>query len=317
MPERNGRNDGRDLPRASLTDALSHLRRPPSPGGVRFKLQTVSGDVGPVAAYIDARHVLDRLDQVCGPDWSARFEPLPEQLVPAPVDQDGELRQPLLLFVRCRLTVFEVTREDVGEGHDPKAAFSDALKRAAVHFGIGRALYALPSPWLRAGRGPGELRRNRAGKLILDGRTEGWCRERYARWLEAHGQRQFGEPLDHVAAAGPALVDRRESQARRLDLQLVERRRRAAGYDATAVGQLASVLYRQPDLRRLSSRQAADLGQTLQQASSGEMDARLFARCVTRLCVKSQAERPLAIRAFRRYLADRSQRPARSATRAA
>jgi DNA-binding beta-propeller fold protein YncE len=45
----------------------------------------------------------------------------------------------------------------VGEGRDPKAAFSDAVKRAAVHFGVGRALYAMRSPWLREGDGDGEL----------------------------------------------------------------------------------------------------------------------------------------------------------------
>jgi hypothetical protein len=28
-------------------------------------------------------------------------------------------------YVRCRLTLYGVTREDVGEGQDPKAAFSD------------------------------------------------------------------------------------------------------------------------------------------------------------------------------------------------
>jgi hypothetical protein len=106
------------------------------------------------------------------------------------------------LFVRCRLTVFGVTREDVGEGEDPKAAFSDAIKRAAVHFGVGRALYAMRAPWLREGEGDGELRRNRKGRLILDERTEAWCRERYGRWLEERGRRLFGEPLEHGDESG-------------------------------------------------------------------------------------------------------------------
>jgi hypothetical protein len=96
-----------------------------------------------------------------------------------------------------RLTCFGVTREDVGEGDDPKAAFSDAIKRAAVHFGVGRALYALRLPWLREGDGDGELRRNRRGRLVLDARSEAWCREQYQRWLERRGRQLFGEPLDH------------------------------------------------------------------------------------------------------------------------
>jgi hypothetical protein len=95
-----------------------------------------------------------------------------------------------------------VTREDVGEGEDSKAAFSDAIKRAAVHFGVGRALYAMRAPWLREGDGDGELRRNRKGRLLLDERTEEWCRGRYRRWLEERGRRLFGEPLEHGDEAG-------------------------------------------------------------------------------------------------------------------
>ena len=90
-----------------------------------------------------------------------------------------------------------MTREDVGEGADPKAAFSDAVKRAAVHFGVGRVLYAMRAPWLRAGDGDGELRRDGRGVLFVDERTEAWCREKYERWLEERGSAEFGEPLDH------------------------------------------------------------------------------------------------------------------------
>ncbi|RTH01947.1 Rad52/22 double-strand break repair protein, partial [Thermus scotoductus] len=50
--------------------------------------------------------------------------------------------------VRCRLTILGITKEDVGEGDSLKAAFSDALKRAAVKFGVSRYLYSLPSQWV-------------------------------------------------------------------------------------------------------------------------------------------------------------------------
>jgi hypothetical protein len=43
---------------------------------------------------------------------------------------------------------FGVTKEDVGEGDSLKAAFSDALKRAAVKFGVGRYLYRLEKQWV-------------------------------------------------------------------------------------------------------------------------------------------------------------------------
>src|SRR5438094_5089004 len=38
--------------------------------------------------------------------------------------------------------------EQPDEGDRRKAAFSDALKRAAVKFGIGRYLYRLPAQWV-------------------------------------------------------------------------------------------------------------------------------------------------------------------------
>jgi hypothetical protein len=41
-----------------------------------------------------------------------------------------------------------LVKEDVGEGDTLKGAFSDALKRAAVHLGIGRYLYRLGEMWV-------------------------------------------------------------------------------------------------------------------------------------------------------------------------
>jgi Rad52/22 family double-strand break repair protein len=186
--------DRDEYPCATLAEALPQLRRPPSPAVVRFKVQTPADDAGQVVAYVDARLVYDRLDLVCGERWWTRFGALPRALVPRP---SHSAEGPPPLYVRCRLTVHGVTREDVGEGADPKAAFSDAVKRAAVHFGVGRVLYAMRAPWLRAGDGDGELRRDGRGVLFVDERTEAWCREKYERWLEERGAREFGEPLEH------------------------------------------------------------------------------------------------------------------------
>jgi Rad52/22 family double-strand break repair protein len=161
MTDTEGRASGPSFPCASLAEALPHLRRPAAPEAVRFRIQNAAGEAAQVAAYVDARLVSDRLDLVCGGRWRPRFEELPAALVPPPCDRDGQPLSRPPIHVRCRLTCFGVTREDVGEGEDPKAAFSDAIKRAAVHFGVGRVLYAMRAPWLRAGDGEGELRRNR------------------------------------------------------------------------------------------------------------------------------------------------------------
>lgn len=88
-------------------------------------------------AYVDARAVQDRLDAVCPDEWSFSLEVVPGTPTPT---------------VKGRLTVLGVTREDIGEAGDGemgtlKAAASDALKRCAVQFGIGRYLYDLPKTW--------------------------------------------------------------------------------------------------------------------------------------------------------------------------
>ena len=143
---------GPNFPCASLAEALPHLRRPPTAEAVRFKIQTVAGELAQIAPYLDARLVFDRLDLVCGERWAAEFEPLPKPLRSRPVDRNGEVRLPPI-DVRCGLRLFELTRQDVGAGEDPKAAFSDAIKRAAVHFGsAGRSTRSAPPGCARARR---------------------------------------------------------------------------------------------------------------------------------------------------------------------
>jgi hypothetical protein len=88
-----------------------------------------------LVAYVDARTVMDRLDAVVGAGgWSFTLEPI--------VVDGGELR-----VARGRLTIAGVTKDDIGTASNwepSKGCASDALKRAAVLFGVGRYLYALP-----------------------------------------------------------------------------------------------------------------------------------------------------------------------------
>lgn len=108
---------------------------------VKFKPQAVSGNRAMAVPYVDARLVAERLDEAVGlANWQDTYTVLP----------GGE--------VVCRLSVRLggewVAKEDVGgqseqpdEGDRMKAAFSDALKRAAVKFGVGRYLYRLRPQW--------------------------------------------------------------------------------------------------------------------------------------------------------------------------
>jgi hypothetical protein len=85
--------------------------------------------------YVTARNVMNRLDDVLGPEnWWDDYVPLEHSVV-------------------CRLTIrlpdgTVLTKSDAGgyagmadPGDDDKSGFADAFKRAAVKFGVGRYLY--------------------------------------------------------------------------------------------------------------------------------------------------------------------------------
>jgi len=122
-------------------DIRAALSEPFAATEVKWKPQSVKGNRALAVCYIDARLVMDRLDEVFGPGgWQDEYTPLPNKTV------------------LCRLSVKIdgewVSKQDVGseseqpDEHDrTKAAFSDALKRTAVKFGIGRYLYRLGHQW--------------------------------------------------------------------------------------------------------------------------------------------------------------------------
>ncbi len=130
---------GRDPEVKALTADLS---APFEPGEVKFKPQMVKQNRALAMAYIDARCVQDRLDDVLGVEnWQDLYELLP----------DGSV----MCRLKLRLGRRWITKTDVGSpseqpdgGDRLKAAFSDALKRAAVKFGVGRYLYRLPAAWV-------------------------------------------------------------------------------------------------------------------------------------------------------------------------
>lgn len=120
------------------------LRRPFPEGAVKWKAQTTNKDKtrALAVAFVDARNVMERLDRAVGPGgWHDAYEVIS-------IDAGGYV-------VQCSLTVLGVTKADVGDssasgggGNLAKTAYSDALKRAAVKFGVGRYLYALPLRWV-------------------------------------------------------------------------------------------------------------------------------------------------------------------------
>jgi hypothetical protein len=117
------------------------LAAPFAASEIHFTPAAASGSRALAIPYLDARSIMDRLDQVCGVEgWNDAYRVLPDGAV----------------VCRLSLKIDEtwISKSDVGgpseqpDGGDRlKAAFSDALKRTAVKFGIGRYLYRLPQQW--------------------------------------------------------------------------------------------------------------------------------------------------------------------------
>lgn len=106
---------------------------------ISWRAQTVSknGDKGLALAYIDARDVMDRLDSIIGAaDWQDRYEFSGARTI---------------CYLSIKIGDEWVTKADGAGDTDveaEKGAISDAFKRAAVKWGIGRYLYSMPAPWV-------------------------------------------------------------------------------------------------------------------------------------------------------------------------
>ena len=93
---------------------------------------------GIALAYIDARDVMQRLDDVVGPlNWQCRYSHITDKGV---VCEIGILVDGNWLWRANGAGDTQVEAE--------KGAMSDAFKRAAVMWGIGRYLYSLPNTWV-------------------------------------------------------------------------------------------------------------------------------------------------------------------------
>lgn len=91
---------------------------------------------GMALAYIDARDVMGRLDEVCGPGgWQCKYS-----------HAEGKT----VCDIGIKVDDEWVWKADGAGNSDieaEKGALSDAFKRAAVRWGIGRYLYDISSPW--------------------------------------------------------------------------------------------------------------------------------------------------------------------------
>lgn len=128
---------------------LADLRKPFPPERISWRVGSTTKDKskGMALAYIDSRDVQDRLDEVCGPEnWQSRYPHANGKTVceigirlshGTPGQHDH--------FVEW---VWKADGAGDTDVEAEKGALSDAFKRAAVRWGIGRYLYDLESPWV-------------------------------------------------------------------------------------------------------------------------------------------------------------------------
>lgn len=124
-----------------MSDLSKRLAEPFDPAAVSWRIGPTNREKtkGMALAYIDARDVMRRLDDVCGPEnWQDDYP-----------WSDGKR-------VVCRIGIKigdEWVWKTDGAGdtdtEGEKGALSDAFKRAAVKWGLGRYLYDVTSPWVQ------------------------------------------------------------------------------------------------------------------------------------------------------------------------
>lgn len=142
---------------------LQELHAPYPAAEIEWRVGSTNGEKtsGLALAYLTARHVMERLDAVCGPEnWQDRYEFHGARTV---------------CYLSIRVDGEWITKADGAGDSDveaEKGAISDALKRAAVKWGIGRYLYDLGNIWVElepAGRSY-RIKKNQYAKLqdVLD-----------------------------------------------------------------------------------------------------------------------------------------------------
>jgi hypothetical protein len=144
-----------------FTNTLRVLRQPIDPKLIKTREGWRDRNGAHMVEYVEWHTVADILDRVA-PTWSHSVRG---------IVQIGDM-----VAVTCAITIGDVTREGVGTGTADnetgiKKAEHDALKRAAIKFGIARELYQRESEVIEtqgAGPQPGEFPRDPLAKSMND-----------------------------------------------------------------------------------------------------------------------------------------------------
>lgn len=120
------------------SDKYEALIRPFEPNKLSWRVGATSKDkTSAIAlAYIDARDVMQRLDDVFGLNWQCKYSHAETKTI----CEIGVLINGVWIWRSGGAGDTDIEAE--------KGAISDAFKRAAVLFGVGRYLYNLPNKWV-------------------------------------------------------------------------------------------------------------------------------------------------------------------------
>ena len=130
--------------RGMSIDIFDRLKAPFSPEDIEFRVGSTTRDKskGLALAYVTSRAIMDRLDSVLGPtEWQNEVK----------VCDDG-----VIATLTIRVGGEWIMRQDGAQFTNIEAfkgGISDALKRVAVLYGIGRYLYSLPQEWVELNNG--------------------------------------------------------------------------------------------------------------------------------------------------------------------
>lgn len=171
----------------TATDILTLLSAPFAAGSLSWRIGQKNKDKtkAMMLVYIDSRDVQDRLDEVCGMNWKDDYKEVQGRLV-------------------CNLQVGNTVRSDGAGDTDfegEKGGLSDAFKRAAVKFGIGRYLYNAKNfpTWLDINGDPDYKIVQRAKEQFADiARRLGENVQTYHFWLGKIDACQSLEELEEV-----------------------------------------------------------------------------------------------------------------------
>jgi hypothetical protein len=185
------------------------LAKPFPPDVVSWRVGATKKDksAGMALAYIDARDVQDRLNEVCSPfGWQCRHE------------VSGDKRVTCHIGIRDPETREWIWKSDgAGESdvEGEKGSYSDSFKRAAVRWGIGRYLYDVQSPWveLEAHGNSYSIKASERGKLraCLSGAAQSAPEPRQERPAPSPAPRQEAPPAPSQGSVFATLEQRLRS----------------------------------------------------------------------------------------------------------